>query len=103
MHAAPGGDEPRELVIAAYGPDRPGLVVRLARELAAAGANITDFGSAVWWAITTMTTVGYGDRFPTTGEGRLIGAALMLGGIALLGVVTATIASWVIERVQGDD
>jgi voltage-gated potassium channel len=64
-------------------------------------ANITDFGDSVWWAMTTMTTVGYGDRFPTTGEGRLIGAALMLGGIALLGVVTATIASWVIERVQG--
>jgi voltage-gated potassium channel len=65
------------------------------------GANITDFGSALWWAMTTMTTVGYGDRFPITGEGRLIGGALMLGGIALLGVVTATIASWVIERVQG--
>jgi voltage-gated potassium channel len=63
-------------------------------------ANIKTFGDALWWAITTMTTVGYGDRFPTTGEGRYIGAGLMLAGIALLGVVTASIASWLIEQVR---
>ncbi|MDQ3308287.1 MAG: potassium channel family protein, partial [Actinomycetota bacterium] len=56
------------------------------------GANIEDYGDAAWWAITTMTTVGYGDRFPVTGAGRLIAAALMLAGIALLGTVTATLA-----------
>jgi hypothetical protein len=43
-------------------------------------ANITNFSDAVWWAITTMTTVGYGDRYPTTGIGRLAAAALMLVG-----------------------
>ncbi len=64
------------------------------------GANIEDYGDAAWWAITTMTTVGYGDRFPVTGAGRLIAAALMLGGIALLGTVTATLASYLLERVQ---
>ena len=63
-------------------------------------ANIKSFGDALWWAITTMTTVGYGDRVPTTGGGRLIGAGLMLAGIALLGVVTASIASWLIEQVR---
>jgi voltage-gated potassium channel len=64
-------------------------------------ANITGFGDAIWWALSTMTTVGYGDRYPTTGEGRLVAAALMVAGIALLGVVTATFASWLIERVRG--
>jgi voltage-gated potassium channel len=64
------------------------------------GANIEDYGDAAWWAITTMTTVGYGDRFPVTGAGRLIAAALMLAGIALLGTVTATLASYLLERVQ---
>lgn len=63
-------------------------------------ANIRTFGDALWWAMQTMTTVGYGDRFPTSGEGRYIGAGLMLAGIALLGVVTATIAAWLIEQVR---
>lgn len=64
------------------------------------GGNITSFGDAAWWAITTVTTVGYGDRFPVTGAGRAIAAGLMLSGIALIGVVTATFASWLIERVE---
>ena len=46
----------------------------------AAGANITTFGDALWWSATTVTTVGYGDRFPVTGEGRLIAVALMIVG-----------------------
>jgi voltage-gated potassium channel len=63
-------------------------------------ANITTFGDATWWAMTTVTTVGYGDRYPTTGTGRMIAAGLMLAGIALLGVVTASLASWLIDKVQ---
>jgi len=66
-------------------------------------ANITDFGDAMWWAITTMTTVGYGDRFPVTPTGRFAAAGLMLAGIALLGVVTATLASWLVERVSEEE
>lgn len=62
-------------------------------------ANITGFGDAMWWAITTITTVGYGDRFPVTAAGRAVAVALMLCGIALLGVVTATLASWLVQRV----
>jgi voltage-gated potassium channel len=64
------------------------------------GANITTFADALWWAMTTVTTVGYGDRFPVTGTGRLIAGGLMLSGIALLGVVTASLASWLIEKVR---
>ena len=65
------------------------------------GANITSFGDATWWALATMTTVGYGDRYPTTGEGRLVAAGLMVAAIALLAVITASFASWLIERVRG--
>lgn len=64
------------------------------------GGNIVSFGDALWWAVTTMTTVGYGDRYPVTGQGRLVAVALMLSGIALLGVVTATFATWLVEHVS---
>lgn len=61
-------------------------------------ANIADASDALWWAATTVTTVGYGDRYPTTGEGRMVGVLLMLGGIALLGVLTASVAAWFVKR-----
>jgi voltage-gated potassium channel len=48
---------------------------------------------------TTVTTVGYGDRYPTTGTGRLVAVGLMLAGLALLGVVTASFASWLLDKV----
>ncbi|WP_378147814.1 potassium channel family protein [Cnuibacter sp. UC19_7] len=63
-------------------------------------ASITSFGDALWWAFVTITTVGYGDYSPVTFEGRVIAVFLMLGGIALLGTVTATLASWIVERVS---
>ncbi|MGH3978362.1 MAG: ion channel [Pseudonocardiaceae bacterium] len=64
-------------------------------------SSITSFGEALWWTVTTITTVGYGDRYPVTTEGRVVAGALMLAGIALLGVVTASIASWFVEQIQG--
>jgi voltage-gated potassium channel len=69
-------------------------------ERGAKGATISTFGDAAWWAFTTVTTVGYGDRYPITGEGRLIAGGLMLAGIALLGIVTASLASWLIDKVR---
>ncbi len=66
-------------------------------------ANITSFEDALWWALTTMTTVGYGDRFPVTSQGRLLAAVLMVSGIAILGVVTATIAAWFVSRFTAVD
>jgi voltage-gated potassium channel len=62
--------------------------------------NMTSFGDAVWWAATTVTTVGYGDRFPTTVSGRFIAVGLMPAGIALLGIVTASFASWLLDKVR---
>jgi len=47
----------------------------------------------------TVSTVGYGDYFPVTGAGRLVAVALMLGGVTLVGVITATLASWIIDRI----
>ena len=63
-------------------------------------ANIATFGDALWWAMTTVTTVGYGDRFPVTTSGRFVAAGLMLAGIALLGIVTASLATWLIDRIR---
>jgi voltage-gated potassium channel len=68
-----------------------------------AGGNIDDFGDAVWWSMTTISTIGYGDRYPVTGTGRLVAVGLMLAGIALLGIVTASVATWLIERVAETD
>ncbi len=69
-------------------------------ERGVAGANLTSFGEALWWALTTVTTVGYGDHYPVTTSGRFVAGGLMLAGIALLGVVTASFASWLIDRVK---
>jgi len=57
------------------------------------GANIQGVGDGWWWAITTMATVGYGDTYPVSPQGRLVGMSLMIMGVALLGTITASIAS----------
>ena len=78
----------------------------LEAERADPAANISGFGDALWWAGTTITTVGYGDRFPVTGEGRIVGFALMMAGISLLGLITASVASWFVSRfaqVEGEE
>jgi voltage-gated potassium channel len=79
-----------------------GALTVLEAERASPGANIVTFGDAMWWAVTTMTTVGYGDRYPVTEEGRIAAAGLMIGGIALLGAVTATLASWLVQQVNAE-
>lgn len=67
------------------------------------GALITTFPDALWWALGTITTVGYGDLYPVTGTGRIIASGLMIAGIALVGSVTAALASWFVERIKDVD
>jgi voltage-gated potassium channel len=71
-------------------------------ERGAVGSNIKSFGDGLWWAITTVTTVGYGDRYPTTTEGRFVAIALMIMGISLMGVITASVAAWFVKMGQED-
>jgi voltage-gated potassium channel len=66
------------------------------------GSNIKGFSDGIWWAVTTVTTVGYGDRFPTTSLGRLLAVGLMLVGISLMGVITASVAAWFVQMSQED-
>lgn len=78
------------------------LVLQVERN--APGATITSFGVAVWWAFCTVTTVGYGDYVPVTVPGRVAAVFLMAGGVVLVGLVVATISSWVVERAtRGHD
>jgi voltage-gated potassium channel len=58
------------------------------------GGNIQTGEDAVWWSISTLTTVGYGDRYPTTSEGRLIAVMLMASGVGLLSVLSGLVAGW---------
>lgn len=71
----------------------------LSFEKGAPDANITTMGESLWWAIVTITTVGYGDYYPVTVLGRWAAAALMVGGFAVLSMVTASVSSWLIESV----
>lgn len=61
------------------------------------GSNIKDAEDAVWWTMETITTVGYGDKFPITTEGRILAAAVMLAGVALVAIYTAAMAAWFLE------
>ena len=66
------------------------------------GATIQTVGDGFWWAITTLTTVGYGDIYPTTTEGRFIAVGLIVSGICVLGVISATVAAWFVKLTQDD-
>src|SRR3954454_13563743 len=56
------------------------------------GTTFRSWGDGVWWALTTMTTVGYGDHVPATPPGRLVAAVIMITGVAVLGAVAAVVA-----------
>ena len=64
------------------------------------GANIKTPSDALWWAVATMTTVGYGDRFPVTDIGRIIASALMISGVGLFGTLSGSVASWIMNPVN---
>ena len=63
--------------------------------------NFPSLGSGLWWAIQTVTTVGYGDHVPATVAGRIVAALVMLLGIGLITVITASITSGFVSRWQG--
>jgi voltage-gated potassium channel len=58
------------------------------------GGNIASAQDAMWWAVSTMTTVGYGDRYPITAEGRIVAVFLMAAGVGLFGTMSGVVASW---------
>jgi voltage-gated potassium channel len=60
------------------------------------GSRFHDAGDAIWWAVTTITTVGYGDLVPRTMEGRIVASILMIGGVGLFGTLSGFIASWLL-------
>lgn len=63
-------------------------------------SDFPNLGISIWWALQTVTTVGYGDFVPTNTEGRIIGSIVMLGGISFVAVVTASIAAALIEGAR---
>lgn len=74
----------------------------LSVERTAPDASIRTIGDALWWAVETITTVGYGDYTPVTLVGRLLAVGLMICGIALVSVITATFASWLLDQVRAE-
>lgn len=94
--------------ILVYGAGASAILVYIASlavleaERHAPDADITSFAIALWWSCVTVTTTGFGDYVPVTDAGRWVGVGLMLGGVALAGVITATLASWVLERAARD-
>lgn len=65
-------------------------------------SNIRTPQDALWWAFTTITTVGYGDKFPVTVEGRAIAALLMTAGVGMFGSFTGLMASWILRPARKD-
>lgn len=107
VHRVSGGTLRGRVVVYAIGSTTlligVSALAMLDAERLAEGSQITTYGEALWWSIVTVTTVGFGDIAPVTTTGRFIAAALMVGGIALLGIVTATLASWLVDRVAEQD
>jgi voltage-gated potassium channel len=66
-------------------------------------SNIKDGGDALWWAIVTITTVGYGDRFPVTGLGRATGVAVMFAGVGIIGALASILASILVPQPKEPD
>ena len=62
--------------------------------------DFDSFGDALWWSLQTVTTVGYGDVVPSRGTGRVIGAFVMISGIAFLTVITAAVTAALIEAAR---
>jgi voltage-gated potassium channel len=79
-----------------------GSIVALQFESGAANGNITTGGNALWWAVVTITTVGYGDEYPVTMGGRITGAIVMIAGIGIIGSLASIFAS-ILVPPRNDD
>lgn len=77
-----------------------GVLIVYFYERGATGANITTLGDALWWAIVTVTTVGYGDTYPITFGGRVAAAGIMALGVLTLAVITAEVSSSYVEQAR---
>ncbi len=75
-----------------------GSILVLGSELGAAQSNIKTAGDALWWAAVTIATVGYGDRFPTTTGGRIVGVLVMIVGVAVFGAISSFLAQWFLRQ-----
>jgi voltage-gated potassium channel len=74
-----------------------GALAILDAESGSSTSTISSIDKALWWALTTMSTVGYGDLYPVTLEGRFVAGALMIAGIGLFSVSAGVLASWLSE------
>jgi voltage-gated potassium channel len=66
-------------------------------------ANIHTAGDAVWWTVVTVATVGYGDKYPVTSAGRVIGGFVMVVGVSLFGVLTSFLAQWFVRARRANE
>jgi ion channel len=64
------------------------------------GANITQFGDALWWAVVTVATVGYGDYYPVTAVGRIIAIIMMIMGVGIFALMVATFAKRRLQKAE---
>lgn len=74
-----------------------GSISALLFEKGMEGSNIHNASDAIWWAFVTITTVGYGDFYPVTMEGRIVAMILMTAGVGLFGTFTGFVANWLTE------
>jgi len=75
-------------------------VLMVQTESRVAGSNISTGGDAIWWAIVTITTVGYGDQYPVTAFGRVLGAFVMFAGVGIIGALASILASVLIPTPE---
>jgi len=72
--------------------------VVLDAERSAPGTNIHSFGDAIWWSVVTVSSVGYGDHYPVSAVGRTVASAVMILGLGLVSVMTASFAAWLVKQ-----